>query len=237
MNYRKHYDLLIKKAQTRILEGNVYYEKHHIRPRSEGGSDDLTNIVKLTAREHFIAHWLLYRDNPNINSRAHSFWRLCNGRGKVQPKDWIIIPSRAYEEARIAHSAAISKSLKGKSKSPEHVSKVAEANRGKKRTMEARKRMSNAAKGREMHPNTKKALELFRGYNGSWNKGVPMTDERKQRQAAMLTGNNNAGKSCIVNGTPYISVVEASKALNSSQACIKHRIRSKSLKYQSYYYI
>lgn len=37
----------------------VYYEKHHIIPKSLGGNDDTDNVVLLTAREHFIAHILL----------------------------------------------------------------------------------------------------------------------------------------------------------------------------------
>lgn len=37
-----------------------YCEIHHIVPRSFGGSDDNSNLVNLTAREHFIAHKLLF---------------------------------------------------------------------------------------------------------------------------------------------------------------------------------
>jgi predicted DNA-binding protein YlxM (UPF0122 family) len=37
----------------------MYGEKHHIVPKSLGGSDSSDNIVKLTAREHFICHALL----------------------------------------------------------------------------------------------------------------------------------------------------------------------------------
>lgn len=36
-----------------------YFERHHIIPRSLGGSNDTRNIVKLTAREHYICHALL----------------------------------------------------------------------------------------------------------------------------------------------------------------------------------
>ena len=112
MNYRKHYDLLIDKARKRDKNSLKYSENHHIIPRSEGGLDNKENMVSLTAREHFLAHWLLYRENPNIPSRAFSFWRMCNGRGKVAPENWITIPSRVYEEARLAHSKAISIALK-----------------------------------------------------------------------------------------------------------------------------
>jgi hypothetical protein len=148
VNYEKHYSNLVLKAKNRVLEKNIYREKHHIIPRSEGGLDTEENIVELTAREHFLAHWLLYRIDPENSSRAHSFWRMCRGRGKVLPEKWIVISSRVYEEARLAHSRAISNMLKGRKKSAEHVAKVAAANKGKKRTEESKSKMSQAAKKR-----------------------------------------------------------------------------------------
>lgn len=57
MNYQKHYNLLIERAQSRNLTD--YVEKHHIIPKALGGTDDDFNIVELTPREHFIAHLLL----------------------------------------------------------------------------------------------------------------------------------------------------------------------------------
>lgn len=59
--YSKWYDQLIEKAQSRVLPDDVYVEKHHIIPRSFGGSNSKENIVKLTAREHYIAHGLLWK--------------------------------------------------------------------------------------------------------------------------------------------------------------------------------
>lgn len=58
MDYKKIYDKIIIKAQGRILDGE-YYETHHILPKSLGGNDSKENLVKLTAREHFICHFLL----------------------------------------------------------------------------------------------------------------------------------------------------------------------------------
>lgn len=57
MNYQKHYDLLMKKAQSRA-KPDGYTERHHIMPRSMGGSNNKENLVDLTAREHFVAHYL-----------------------------------------------------------------------------------------------------------------------------------------------------------------------------------
>lgn len=57
MDYQKIYDNLMKKR----LENppTEKFERHHIVPRSLGGSNN--NIVKLTYREHYIAHLLLCR--------------------------------------------------------------------------------------------------------------------------------------------------------------------------------
>lgn len=52
MNYTKIYNLIIEKRKVVIPTG--YVEEHHIIPRSLGGSDDKSNLVKLTAKEHFI---------------------------------------------------------------------------------------------------------------------------------------------------------------------------------------
>lgn len=62
MNYSKHYNLLIERSKSRILEG--YVEKHHIVPKCLGGSNDKSNIAILTPEEHFLAHQLLIKMHP-----------------------------------------------------------------------------------------------------------------------------------------------------------------------------
>lgn len=58
--YYNIYNSIIERAKSREnLLG--YTERHHILPRSIGGTDDADNIVVLTAREHFIAHMCLAR--------------------------------------------------------------------------------------------------------------------------------------------------------------------------------
>ena len=49
---------------------DIYTERHHIIPGCMGGPDDSTNIVRFTAREHFIAHRLLERV---VVSKRHYF--------------------------------------------------------------------------------------------------------------------------------------------------------------------
>lgn len=57
MNYKKLYDQIIERRREHVPSG--YTESHHVIPKSLGGDDDSNNVVILTAREHFICHYLL----------------------------------------------------------------------------------------------------------------------------------------------------------------------------------
>jgi len=66
--YYKHYLSLCQSRQTLIRENSkdTYYEKHHIVPRSLGGTDHPSNLVMLTPKEHYIAHLLLYNHYKSV---------------------------------------------------------------------------------------------------------------------------------------------------------------------------
>lgn len=59
MNYHKIYTSIIDNRKTNPYSG--YTEKHHILPKCMGGTDIETNIVRLSAREHYICHILLVK--------------------------------------------------------------------------------------------------------------------------------------------------------------------------------
>lgn len=71
--YTKWYFEIIINAQNkkRIKNANDYFEKHHIIPKCMGGTNDITNLVLLTAREHFICHLLLCKmvGDPRIKNK------------------------------------------------------------------------------------------------------------------------------------------------------------------------
>lgn len=94
MDYKKVYDQIIQRAQkdSRAKSKNQYYENHHITPRCMEGGDDNLNLALLTAREHYLAHWLLCRMHPQHIGLAYAFWRLSNHL--VKPT------ARSYEEAK-----------------------------------------------------------------------------------------------------------------------------------------
>jgi hypothetical protein len=61
MDYKKHYDLLIQRAQQRASSKKQaheiigYVERHHIIPSCLGGSNTSDNIAFLTPEEHYLA--------------------------------------------------------------------------------------------------------------------------------------------------------------------------------------
>lgn len=100
MNYKKVHDQIIDRAKSRILDEGNYYERHHVVPRCMGGLDSLDNLVSLTAREHFLIHWLLveiYRGTEYLSKLSHAWNQMCRvGKGQESRK----VNSRYYKYAR-----------------------------------------------------------------------------------------------------------------------------------------
>jgi hypothetical protein len=110
--YTNWYYKIISNAQLRVSTG--YVEKHHIIPRSLGGSDNNSNLVKLTAREHFICHWLLTKstDGNNKEKMIYALHRM-QGQNKHHNRYETKITARVYENVRIQHAQIHSKNMKG----------------------------------------------------------------------------------------------------------------------------
>lgn len=115
MNYGKIYKQIINNAKQRVTEG--YTELHHIIPRSLGGGDEPENIVALTAREHFICHYLLakmYTHNSyNWHKMNHAFMMMCPESGTQQR----YFNSHLYESLRSNFSLVMSEAQTGSNNS------------------------------------------------------------------------------------------------------------------------
>ena len=111
MDWNLLYEKHIERCKNEpIIEGKIYH-KHHIIPRSSGGSDDKSNIVTLEYKHHVLAHYILYKANPtNANWIAY---RLMSGIDENKKK--------VVEQLKLK---AISKRKLGKIGSPESVKKA-----------------------------------------------------------------------------------------------------------------
>ena len=116
MNYKKLYDKIIEnRQQNPINEG--YSEKHHIKPKSLGGEDNLDNLVRLSAREHFICHYLLAKmykkESFEWYKMNHAFLQM-KASSITQDR---YFNSRLYEALRGDFSSVMSFAQKGKKNS------------------------------------------------------------------------------------------------------------------------
>ena len=83
-----------------------YWEGHHIIPKCLGGEgyprNKHSNIIWLTAAEHFTAHKLLVELFPDNDKLSYAFWAMCtvsNSSGFATPED--------YSNAKEARSKTI----------------------------------------------------------------------------------------------------------------------------------
>ena len=98
MNYQRIHDAIIDRARNRTLHG--YREKHHVIPRCLGGTNQNTNLVNLTAREHFIIHKLLCEIYPINIGLIKSYWMMANKiSNETQQRDYIV-SSREYHQLK-----------------------------------------------------------------------------------------------------------------------------------------
>lgn len=106
MNYLNTYNAIVIRAQhecntrQQLKKNGEYFELHHIIPKSLGGSNLINNLVLLTAREHFICHWLLVKIYPRgsdaFGKMLYAFWRMQS----INDIHRRYIYSRAYDYLR-----------------------------------------------------------------------------------------------------------------------------------------
>lgn len=101
MNYQRIYETLCKRGQVRtVLE---YTEKHHIVPRCLGGGDSKSNLTNLTAKEHYLAHYLLTKIHPTNYKLFHAF----SSMARVSPTTKREYTAKQYEKMSKARSIAM----------------------------------------------------------------------------------------------------------------------------------
>lgn len=100
MNYSKIYKDLVRKSTNskRTKSSTTYYESHHILPKSLGGSNNKSNLVLLTSREHFVAHKLLTKMYPE--SWEMKFALFMMAQENTKGAKGLFVSSNTYEKLR-----------------------------------------------------------------------------------------------------------------------------------------
>lgn len=196
-------------ADARANPPSGYSEQHHILPRCLGGNNAASNLVRLSAKQHYVCHLLLTKmvEGRNRSKMAWALHRMAfsvTGERKICTGTEYALARKLFSKLTRGvpknNGAAISKALKGKKKSPEHRAalsramsgftfseernqKIRRAHLGKKRAPFSDEHRSNISKSARTRPkpSEERNAKLSRSLSGK-----PKSKEHAQRIAESL---------------------------------------------------
>ena len=169
MNYQLLYEKLIKHAKQQ-LPPDEYTESHHIIPKCMDGDDSQDNIVVLTARQHFVAHWILTKVYPTNYKLRYAFHMMFFPTSSgTRNTGWHLSKSRTYEYHKKELALLQSERLRGVLKSDDHKEKL---------------RQAAYARWQDPDEITKQSERMKGNTNGLGAKRSPLTEEVKQKISA-----------------------------------------------------
>lgn len=226
----------MEKARIRV-QPDGRFDSHHILPRCLGGTDCVTNLVKITPEEHYVAHQLLvkmYPGNGKLIWAALAMTGTGNGMGNGRKGNklygWL---RRAFVENQTGVPKSentrrnISKALKGLLVGdkhplygvpcpPERAAKISAANMGKRKGIkkgpmseEAKKKLSAS----------KKALFIRTGKSS---KGSKHSQESKTKMSVTKLAKSKQ----YTFGGKSQSVLEWARELHIDHTTLQARINS-----------
>jgi hypothetical protein len=235
--YTSIYYQIIENARNKSILTDDYKERHHVVPKSLGGSNDPSNLVELTAREHFICHRLLVKMTTGDNKRkmAWAVRRMLTGINNYHKRH--LPNSKKYEHIRIHTNREIqgwfhseetkkhlSSVLKGRKFSKETIEKMSLARKGKKQPDHVAHRLRTANLGKSMSTESKR--KLSKSLTGR----IISEEARKNmslNHANFSGGNNPRAKKWKIqdpNGKTYIVEGEM------TEFCLKHNLPASTMR-------
>lgn len=208
--YTTWYNNIVVTAKSRILPENTYSERHHIVPKCLGGGDHKDNLVKLTAKEHFVCHLLLTKmvSDPVIKRKMQFALNSFRRSSRNQHRHKLTASQYAYIRDQV--SQARSESLKGnkfalgRSVSESTRLKMSLSNTGKKkrpRTEQEKRVISQQHTGKILSEETKQKMRKPKSASHCENirkaqLGKIISDETKRKISEARLGRIPIKKEC-----------------------------------------
>ena len=163
--YTKWYENIVNNAilSDRIKGCGVYYEKHHVIPKSF--FDDISeanyeeNLVLLTAREHYICHLLLTRmcvHKSHHEKMIHAYNMMCNSSNSEE--NFIKYNSKTYQLLREEHAKICGDIWRGRNHSEDSREKMSKSHTGKILTDEHKKNIGIAQIGKILSKESRRKI-------------------------------------------------------------------------------
>lgn len=182
--YTKLYFKIIERSRGRTKKSGIYYEEHHIIPESfylnrsrrghkgwiEGDPESPQNKTLLTAREHFICHYLLTK--MTTGKGFQKAVKALNAMTTMKNGNVVraISSSKLYASAKKIYADHMREWMRERMLGP-----------------------ANFARGRKRSAVSIERQKATRRENGkhSWNKGMSMSDEHKTLLSQAAAGERN----------------------------------------------
>lgn len=198
------------KSDPRLMEPTIYTELHHIVPKSQGGTDDITNLIRLLPEEHIFIHYLrwkifkdrndLYAVNFMINGFFNKKYLSDITLNRCRRTSYSLIRRKFGEMIRIANKGSIA---------------ISDARRGK---MPVKDVVTGEIIGSVVvdHPNI---------ISGKWvhtSKGRKIDQKERNAVRNRVSGCKNPNYSGMTDGQYIIQTADYIKTLNDGRFIIKN---------------
>lgn len=191
------------------------FEGHHFLPKSFGGSNDKTNIIRLTTRQHFIAHWMLWKAYMN-QSMNYAFWMMTRPN-KNHSERTSRMNSRTYATLRKQRADIQAERNRKNWADPVWAAKMRTVLQKAATSPEERARRSAQTTKQNSQNKGKRADDLRRKWlDPEW---AAATSETLRRC-------NKKNRPVIIDGIDYFNMNEAARVLKITKGKVKSNVNS-----------
>ena len=245
MNYNRIYSELIIRAKRRtILKGN-YKERHHIIPKSMGGTNEKWNLVDLFPEEHLIAHLLLVKIYPNETKIVQAAFAMTNGLNSSKDR---IKNNKEYkylaEKFRKLQSKKVKEYYKTNPEARKRISKqqsgINNNNYGRPRSQDFLDKISDVwtkEKRKEHSIKMKNRPKKPYVYKPAWNKGLVGAQKHSEETRKKISENNKGKNIGNKNGSSkHIIIYNSNDEIvydcngTFTNICVEYKLPGRQLK-------